>query len=163
MARHPQGVESPELVAFQRRERSFLRAGIALMGAFLIAAVAGVFGDGPISWRTLETRSGDRIEIERFARHGNETELAIVPAGPTAELRLSLSAEFLHDVVITRLVPEPRQSELGGSAIVYTYALAPRAEAERLQIFYQPRSSGPLRGTLTVDGEKIALQQFVFP
>jgi hypothetical protein len=98
-------------LAYHRREWAIQRIGWLAMALFLLAAVAGLFGSGPLS----RTQSGDpargTIDYERFAHYGTETSLRICgppSPGAPAELRVGIPRAYAESFAIRSVVPEAR-------------------------------------------------------
>jgi hypothetical protein len=161
------GLDVAEDLSTQRREWTFQRAGRIGIGAFLLLAIAGLFGGGPLSVGSARDPSGQlRAEYQRFERNGNPTEFhfRIAPQSITnGQVRLWVSREFLTQTDVEDTLPPPLSVELRPDRYVYEFA----AEgAEELEIVFsaETRSVGLVRGEAGIDGgPAVSFTQFVFP
>src|SRR5688500_11093744 len=85
---------------------------------FVAAAVAGAFGDGPVSDAVSARKDGAlQIEYQRFTRRYAPQELEItVPTQPAPrQVELTLDDEYLRRVEITEIFPAPLESSAQAS------------------------------------------------
>ncbi len=74
-------LQLPEDMRFQRAEWRVQRIGRLLMLAIVIAALAGVFGDGPLATRFHASGDGVlQVEYDRFVRVGASARLLVKTA-----------------------------------------------------------------------------------
>jgi hypothetical protein len=66
-------------LAFHQREWRLQRIGWGLLALFLLLALGGLFGDGPLS-HSRDASAAGSVEYERFVRDGLATELIVTPA-----------------------------------------------------------------------------------
>jgi hypothetical protein len=151
---------------FQRRDWAFERIGWWGIVVIVLAAVAGVFGRGPLS--ATQTESTDhslRVEYGRFERHGAKTELTVFirrdSAGGQA-VSLWVSDEFLRGVQVEEIDPAPvRQMSMGDRTL---FDIAVTTDSARLTLAYVPRATGTRKLELGIMGRTpVSLSQFVYP
>src|SRR5688572_1556672 len=103
---------------FHRRQWIVQRIGWGLAVVVLALALAGVFGDGPLS----HVRAGNEalhVEYERFLRRDDSTEIHFeVRASGTDEVRIGVSSEYLHTFRIESILPYPERVETTAREIV---------------------------------------------
>lgn len=85
---------------------------------FVAAAIAGAFGDGPVSNAVSASKDGAlQIKYQRFTRRDARQELEItVPTQAGAQqVELTLDNEYLRRVEITQIFPAPLESSAQAS------------------------------------------------
>lgn len=89
------------------------KIALGLLSSFILAALAGVFGDGPLSDAHVTSPDGQlRVDYQRFGRRDAEQTLDITLLAPrgSEQIELSLDQEYLRRVQITEIFPAPLQS-----------------------------------------------------
>ena len=150
---------------FEKRERLVRRVGTWLLGVFLIAAVAGVFGSGPLSY--AEATSPDSVIVaryERFARNRAATTLDLTLRSGTRDVQLGLNATFAERIKIEQITPEPTRVATSGGRHVYEFAAAaPPDSIVRVVLRFQPETLGWLSVAVTSAKSELRFRQFVYP
>ena len=157
----------------ERFERGWNRLQLCTeIGVTIIvcAGLVGVFGSGPISsFRGRFKGIPVTLTYERLLRRTVQSEIVLAIDGPlgrpTAEgsvVDVTLPSAFTHlfDVVTTS--PRSLTMRADADGVTYAFALGPARRGE-IVFAAKPRSSGFIDATVTVDGTKAALRQFVFP
>jgi hypothetical protein len=165
----PQRVGSLEIgqdLDFQRKEWEVQRVAWLVVLVILLAAVAGIFGAGPLSH--AEAASGPlEMNYDRIARRGSETTLTLRVAPQTAvdgELPLWLDRDFLDKVNIDRIVPEPAEMEAEDERVIYRFVAADPEQVAEITFQLNPAEPGIARGRLgVVDGAEVSFAQFIYP
>jgi hypothetical protein len=110
-------LEIEQNLAQQRREWTIQRIGWVVMVLLALAALLGLFGGGPFSEGTAGDRDGPLwVEYPRFARLQAPAELRLhvgSEAVPGNEARVWLDRDFIENVQIQHITPEPDRVELG--------------------------------------------------
>jgi hypothetical protein len=149
---------------FHRREWLVQRIAWGLLILVIAAGLAGLFGSGPLSKRTMATASGT-IEIDRFARRRASEEWRIQPiqaAQEGSQLELRISSSFLERYEIAAIVPEPASTTLDGSDVVFVFD-APAARGT-VAFHVEPEHIGRSEGSFVLnDSEPLLIRQFVYP
>lgn len=160
------GLQLDEDLEFQRREWRFQRAGWWGLSAFVLAAVLGAFGGGPLSAATATSAEGAlRIEYERFVRVGTRTRLAIHAQMPSRQpngLELTIDRSYFEAMRIERIAPEPVDLAIESSTV--TLRFEPTAR-ENVSVFVdlQPAGVGRHPTTVRVSGAgSVAIRQFAY-
>ena len=112
---------------FARRQYRVQQVGWVLLVLFLVAALAGVFGEGSLA--RVDRHGADgvvEIALQRFVRsQGNDT-LTITVAGGQAsngEVRVAIDTDWLDAVEISAISPEPVQFEAQGRQQILVFAV----------------------------------------
>ena len=162
------GIELDDLPGFQRKEWAAQRLGWTLMLLVVLAGAAGAFGRGPLASASAATADGRlQIRYERMTRHRVPTSLWLDVAPGVARggrVRLEIDREYLQEVELTRVVPEPESVEATGDGIVLAFRVGDPLRRAAIMLDVQPESYGTLQGRLGLAGDApLRFEQFVFP
>ncbi len=145
------------------------RIGWILFALLILAALAGLLGHGPLSRATAEDPASSlRIEYQRFERYQGPTELRL-HAAPQAvrggKLKIWLSREFLDNIELEQVVPQPVTAELGSDRQTYVFD-APHLTAETLVVLRYKPTLKFARTTVRAGVEgapELSFWQFAYP
>lgn len=148
----------------QYHEREWLveRIGWALLFAFVLAALFGFFGEGPVSTRTVGDAKAATLTYDRFLRYASPTLLEIAVArGRPGPIAVEVSEAYLRHFEITSIAPSPRIAALVGDRYRFEFDLetVPTTIAIRLK----PERIGRKHGSFAVAGTQLDFAQFVYP
>lgn len=142
------------------------KAAFTSLILFVAAAIAGAFGDGPLSDAVTASEDGAlRIEYQRFTRREAQQELDItLPTQPGAkEIELKLSSEYLRCVRITEIFPAPLASTAQESGRL-RFATDGSGQPMTVRVHLQAQQFGPMGGSAAVAAHGQArFEQFVYP
>jgi hypothetical protein len=130
----------------------------------ILAAVAGAFGDGPLSRASLVVPGGLRIDYERIVRRHAPSEIRIlVPSAPTPGGSLRIDVTPLPPE--ERLVPFPAPQRERVTASGARFEIATRGEGPfEIALRNAPRRLGRRAIRLEVGpAEPVAIRQLVLP
>ena len=159
-------LELEEDMAFQRRNWIAERVAWAVMALIVVAALAGIFGTGPVSRTTVEDARGVAIEYERFQRVSSPGLLRVDVAADSAaldgRLGVDLDREFLQTFKLETIRPEPAATSATAQGVRLTFAAT--GERATLFLYVRPSRIGFARPLLAVsNGAPVALSVFVYP
>jgi hypothetical protein len=154
--------------AFQRREWAAQRIGWALMAAVISAALAGVFGDGPIARARAVSSDGNlRVEYERIARGDALTALHISVHGSvlrSGTAHVWLDRKYAERMFIQTISPEPDSVSTHPTRLRFAFGAGPGADSAGIHIQLKPTAFGFYTGAIGVDkGAAVVFKQFVLP
>jgi hypothetical protein len=148
----------------QRKNARVQRVAWAVMSLTLVAALAGLFGSGPLS-RVQAERGALRAEYERFVRRSAPNPLCFEirsVSGPTLELWLD--RRLLVRLEIESVAPAPRSQAFDGDGVTYAFDVERAAGSLGVVFHTRALSVGRLRGAVALAGEPaLELEQFVYP
>lgn len=162
------GLQIESAGEFQQRMWLAQRVGWGLMAAFILAALAGWFGSGPASSQTATASDGSlSVEYEKFStrKKPQTLRLEVQPeANDGGELRIRVSAEYLREVEIERIVPTPSKAILDQGALTYVFPVAKARQEAVITLYVRPDRIGATSGWVGLEGaEPVRIQQFVYP
>jgi hypothetical protein len=162
MAKRDQPSAFQSELEYHRREWAVQRIGWILMAIVLAAAVAGVFGGGPLS-RTSAPAGAHRVEYERFARYGARTEIVVNVAKESADgqaATVAIGHSFLDDYRVEAVTPEPRATMDAGEHVSFTFDATSGA---RIIFRLEPDAMGRHSGEVRIGSDSVHVSQFVYP
>ncbi|WP_051935415.1 hypothetical protein [Deinococcus sp. YIM 77859] len=155
---------------FHRRELRAEKIGWLLMLLVVVAALLGVFGSGPLSKGQVRAAGGAlSAEYPRFARYLAPAELRLTfdPAAvQEGALHVWLSREFLDEVQVEAITPEPDAQQLEGDRLTYTFGA--RNTGEPVEVVFQLRMAdiGRLPGRVgltNTTAEELRFNTLIYP
>lgn len=157
-----------EDVGFEQRQWRVERIGWLLIAAIIVAALAGVFGPGPVSLSSITSEDGRlRVDYHRFARFGSRTRVNVEASGDLVDdgqLRLVVDEDWLSSVEVEHVTPMPSDVQPRGEDVLYTFAVAGRPDEVSVRFDLRPDAVGTVGGSVgTPDGISIEVGQFYYP
>ena len=151
-----------------RHERAVWKVehwGWTVFGLILLAALLGVFGEGPVG-RAKAQNSQLLVEYDRFARYQARAHLKIHLRSPVANSMpaLSIARDFLDRVEVQHITPQPQRVRMTKDALIYIFDAARTNENAMITLQYKPARYGKTPVTLAlVDGAQLQFTQFFYP
>ena len=162
-------LEVNEDLEFQRHDWVVQRVGWVVIAAAVIAALLGLFGVGLLS-RAAAGNQGAPISIgeyQRMVRFGKPTTFRVHLDGAATEgkeARVWLSREYLENVQLQEVTPEPEMVEAGPDRFTYFFEVAEPGKPTAVTFNLVPDKVGPLEGRVGLQGGKpLGFEQFVYP
>jgi hypothetical protein len=142
----------------------FERVGWIAMAAVLIAAAAGLFGNGWLSEREVSAGGALTAKYPRFGRAHAPLELAVewLPRQEAAALWISRS--YLDGFEITEIRPPPSGVTVDAGRMRYTFRTARPHAPVRVAFMLKPKRGGSFIGRVGLEDElDVEIRHFVFP
>ena len=160
------GLEIATDLKHQRRLWIVERIGWTLMALIVVAALGGLFGNGPMS----KARAGDtslQLNYERFARYEAPTELR-AHVGPELtqgkQLRLWISRDYLDHLEVERTMPPAVANDLAPGRVLYIFNLAQTNTPAQVTFYVRHTGFGKTTGRAgIIGGPEVQFSQFVYP
>jgi hypothetical protein len=155
----------PEDMRFQHRTWIFERASWLALGLLVCVAIAGLFGQGPLSWATASTgEQGIAVDYERFQRITRiaRFEIRMAPSD-SQDTTLRLSRPFQESYEVTSIQPWPLRSTARPEMLELAFA-RPASGDLVVTIWAHPRRYGIVR--VQASGERggpVQLPIIVYP
>ncbi len=154
-----------EDMRMQRRVWRFERLGWYALVGVVGLSLAGLFGNGPLSERTVRSADG-RVQVEyaRFTRNGAAEQLRIrVQGKPDSEATLLLGGSMFRDLTIETLQPQPLVSVSQGRALLLHLG-TDRDGFATLYVTLRNDNIGQFSGTARVGPDSaVRFSTFVYP
>jgi hypothetical protein len=147
---------------YQRREWAFERAGWVVMALIVVAALLGLFGDGPLS-RTTTGNEPLRLEYNRFVHRNAPERLRVSVAAAGDEVRLWVSRGYLEQVELREVSPRPDRVEPAGDRDEFVFRVARPGRPFTVIFRVEPEALGSVAGRVGVGDDAVDFRQFVYP
>ena len=162
------GLEIATDLKQQRRLWIMERIGWTIMATVVVAALAGVFGSGPLSHATAgQPGSALRVDYDRFARHEAPGEMRAHIDAKQAQgnkLRIWISRGYLDEVEIERTVPQADSSQLDNNRVIYIFSVTETSNPAEVSFHVRPKGYGKTAGSIgVVGGPEVQFSQFIYP
>jgi hypothetical protein len=134
------------------------------MAAIVVAAGAGLFGDGWLSGRRASAGDGLTVQYPRFSRAHAPLALTVewLPQQQDAELWISRS--YLDAFEVEEILPPPADVIVGTSRIYYTFRAREPAARIGVRFRLKPDHGGGINGRIgSAEELGVEVRQFVFP
>jgi hypothetical protein len=95
------------------------RLGWVLLFGFILFAVFGLFGEGPLSKRTIIT-GNIKTKYERFGRHEHETPIEFESTSENIT-SVAVPQQYLKEFKLSKVVPEPESQTSSEGYINYAF------------------------------------------
>jgi hypothetical protein len=153
---------------FERRTWTVERIGWTVMGLIVLAALAGLFGPGPLSMTTVGEKSGPLwLEYPRFGRFKAPLMLRVhlgpntVQQGP---VRLWLGRDYLESVQIEAVTPPPEHVEAGAERLTYAFAASEPSRSAAITFHLKADQIGWRRGCIGLaESPPLCFRQLIYP
>ena len=159
--RHP----VQEDMSMQQRVWRFERVGWYVLVAMVLLALAGLFGNGPLSDAEVVSQDGRvRVEYQRLSRSGTTDSLFITVQGASGQpVEVQLEGSLLRDASIETLQPEPQRSMSHGQAMLFQ--LGTRQDGmSTLYLTLRSEHVGTLEGSVRVGPHSaVRFSTFLYP
>jgi hypothetical protein len=145
---------------FQRRWGVFQRVGRIVFVLLIAAAIAGVFGTGPLAHATASAPTF-QVEYDRFLRSAQSSSLQVSPQtqqGGGGDV--AVSTAYTSAIQLSDVTPQPDSETAEQDRIVLAYQNRLPAQ---IQIGIAPKTIGVHRATIWVRGRPLSFHQVVYP
>ncbi len=134
----------------------------------VLAAAAGLFGNGVFSRTTKSTPDGQvEIAFQRFARSGGRTTLQVTVSpelSGNGEVAVRVSRDYLSRFEVRRVTPEPDSAESSGDSIAFMFKVRNSTSPLKVEFNLEAEAAGRSRGRVVVgEAPPLRFSQFVYP
>lgn len=153
---------------YQQRAWIIQRIGWLVIALVTFAGLLGVFGTGLLS----NAKAGKQtdpfwLEYERFERFQSPAKLRL-HFSPNAEqagkIRVWFKRDYLENVQLQQVTPEPESVEAQSNRFIYTFANPKPDQPTTVTFYLQPDQIGALSGSVGLEtGSPIPFNQLVYP
>jgi len=147
-----------EEIHLQKKGWIVQRVGWVLLFLFILLAVLGLFGEGPLSKRTITTGT-IKTEYERFGRHEHETPIKFESKNENITV-VAVPQQYLKEFKLSKVVPEPESQVASEGYINYAF----KGENNyNVTFYFDPLEFGNAGGTIRVNAYNIPFNQTIYP
>lgn len=134
------------------------RIGWILLYLFLVLAGIGLFGNGLLSKRSIDVNPF-KLEYEHYGRY--ESTMKIFVHFPAQKLTtISIPIQYLHEMKIEHIVPEPESKKLVSGNYILTF---PEVNNGELIITLLPQTTGTVNSTILINDRSFAISHCIYP
>ncbi|WP_425928308.1 hypothetical protein [Pseudomonas sp. NyZ201] len=154
-----------EDMTLQQRVWRFERVGWYVLVLIVLLALAGLFGNGPLSDADATSADGRvRVEYQRLSRSGTTDSMRIQVRGtPGQPVQLLLGGSLLREASIETLQPEPLSAQSRGEEILMRLGTGEDGIAT-LYLTLRSEHVGRLEGRVGLgQGSTTTFSTFFFP
>lgn len=154
-----------EDMRMQQSVWTFERVGWYALVIIVLLALAGVFGNGPLSNAEAVSADGKlRVQYQRLSRTGTVDTLRIMVQGSAGKpLTVTLDGTLFREASIETMQPAPLSSMSKGQALLLQLGTSNDGLAT-LYLTVRSEYVGTLRGMVEADpGTAVSLSTFLFP
>jgi hypothetical protein len=161
-------LELDEDLRFQKRQWKVQRVAWVVWVLVLVAAVAGLFGSGPLSNGTIGEEGGPLwAEYQRFERHQGQSELKVFlgrGAASAGEGRVWLGRDFLEGIQLEAVTPPPLRVDAGPDRHIYVFPVTDPQQGTAVVFRFRPEALGRHQGRVGLPGGvELKFSRFVYP
>lgn len=152
----------------QRKTWTIQRIGWSGMALIVLAALAGVFGSGPLA-RTEVTDNPQtfRLSYDRFGRYEGELVLQVVLTPETTKtnrVTVEIDGTYWISHAVEHITPEPLISSIGIDGFLYAFETNTPSTPAVIVFRLRPKYIGAMDGRIRVnDSGPLRFHQFMFP
>jgi len=164
-----QTVDRADAIGYQRGEWVAQRIGWGVMTLIVLAAVLGLLGDtGPLARAAAESPDGSlRVEYTRIEHHHSPS-ILIVTVSPdvvtAGEVRLWIDADYVANLSIDTIIPEPEGVEVGPDRVVYGFTVSEHYAPFEIVFNHEQDGYWWNQGKIGIEGGGVVeLRQVVLP
>jgi hypothetical protein len=159
-------IQVNEDLSFLRKEWRVQRIGWLAMLVFVLLALVGAFGRGPLANVTDGDPATLAIAYERMIRHSADTQLEII-AGRALRadtLRVYITSGYLKAFELRSIVPEPVASGVRGPYVYYDFVRDPRTRSSEITFNLIAEGYARKRARVfTTGAAPLHVHQFILP
>lgn len=155
-------------IGFQRKEWAVQRVAWAVMALVVVAALAGLFGAGPVSHTRAEAADGSlEVGYDRFVRlEGNSSVQLSISSSAVQDGRttLYLSRGLVDRWRIEQITPTPSTESSSRDWVILEYDVL-GSTPPHIQLHYRGDEPGRHTGSIRAgeDGEPVRISQWIHP
>jgi hypothetical protein len=161
--------------AFETRWRHLELVSHAGMAVVVAAALAGVFGQGPLSHRTHQSEDGRlAVDFEPIARYGTSTQITlhlfsdmrgsgIQGAAAPNTAHVVLDSALIEPMGLQQVIPLPASSGAVAGGIEFVFNVPGGKTRAEVRFVIKPNTVGPVRLDVSQGNTQLSWTQFVLP
>ena len=148
---------------FQERTWVVERAGWLVMAVLIVAALAGAFSRGPLSYAEATAPDGSFLaRYERFMRHMTATDLTLdLQQTSSKEISIIIDTALAKVLSIQRINPQPLRSAATAQGVRFDFSTS--ASPARVVFDVKPSAIGAVSGNISVGDRAVHIPAFVYP
>jgi hypothetical protein len=135
------------------------KVGWVILYLGLILALAGVFGAGPLSYRT-QSQNGASIKYERFLRYESESEISFRINDAKDSITLEIPQQYMEYIELSSITPLPYANRTVNHVTTYYFHASQTAN---IHCLIMAKKTGSISSTLIVNKTPITIAHQIYP
>jgi hypothetical protein len=153
-------LEIEEEIQAHKKGWAVQRAGMIFIFTFLLAAAAGLFGNGAASKNRI-SGGNITIESERFFRFQASMPITIqVTSAQSQGTTVTFPNHYLQNFEVKSIVPEPKENRFNNGGVTYLFEGSGSMD---ITFYLSPEKQGSVEGTVIINGSPFPLKHFIYP
>lgn len=152
-------IEIDEAINLHKKGWIIQRIGWSFFALVVISAILGLFGNGPLSYKSQES-NGNLLEYEKFGRFQSEMELKLTVRPQNGTGVVSVPKSYLEEFDIEKVFPEPREQKVVGENHVFTFT---GDSPITVVVYLLPQQTGTINTTIHANNQPFQLSQYIYP
>jgi hypothetical protein len=135
------------------------KIGWAILFVGLILALAGVFGSGPVSYKT-QSQDGNSVKYERFLRYESESEITFNIQDAKDSITLEIPQQYMEYIDLRSMTPVPHVNKtVNGLTTYYFHAL----RSANIHCHLMAKKTGSITATVKVNETPFTIVHQIYP
>ncbi len=135
------------------------KIGWAVLYTGLLLALLGLFGTGPVSYKT-QSRNGNSVKYERFLRYESEAELTFDVTGAKDTIALQIPQGYMEYVHVQSISPLPLGNQTIDGQTIYYFSGQGTAS---IQCGLMAKKAGSVTSTIVVNKTPFTITHQIYP
>lgn len=135
------------------------KIGWAILYLGLILALAGVFGAGPVSYKT-KTQNGASVKYERFLRYESESEITFNIRDAKDSITLEIPQPYMEYIDLQSITPLPHSNRTVDNVTTYYFHALHTAN---IHCIIMAKKTGSITANLTVNEIPFTIAHQIYP
>jgi hypothetical protein len=156
--------ELEENTSFDQSFSKLRSIGHWILMLIIVAGLAGVFGFGVWTKKTVPLSKGIYLEYEYFLHINRETPFKIYLKGlsPSPTVDIAIQASYFKSVSIKNILPRPVFIDLGSDSVIFRFRTTANPSGF-ISFNTFPIKPGAAELGLSVNGRQQLVKQFIYP
>jgi hypothetical protein len=135
------------------------KIGWTILYLGLILALAGVFGAGPVSYKT-KSQNGISVKYERFLRYESESEITFNVQDAKDSITLEIPQQYMAYIDLQSITPLPHSNRTVDDVTTYYFHALHTAN---IHCIIMAKKTGSITATLTVNKTPFTIAHQIYP
>jgi hypothetical protein len=135
------------------------KIGWSILFLGLILALAGIFGSGPISYKT-QSQNGNSVQYERFLRYEGEAEMKFNIQNIKDSILLEIPQQYLEYIDLKSITPVPDANRTINGITTYYF---PAMGTANIHCHLMAKKTGSITATIKVNQTPFTIAHQIYP
>lgn len=148
-----------EHLEHHKRGWTIQKIGWVILYLGLILALAGIFGTGPLSYRT-EARNGASVKYEHFMRYEGEAEMTFNIQDAKDSITLEIPQQYMEYIDVKSMTPLPLRNKTVNYVTTYYFNALGTAS---IHCNLMAKKTGSVSATIKVNETPFTIVHQIYP